>query len=126
MTSDSAIVERRPATLNGGSLADLLADAERRGGDRRPVLSSVIAEPLDENFQAAGAPFVALARNISPGGIALLYTQPIGAKYLALRQPGSETRVFRYLEVVRSTLIGYGYEIAGRFIEPAGRPNGRG
>lgn len=95
-----------------------MSEADRRGGDRHPVLSSVLAEPLDDNFQPAGTAFVALTRNVSRGGIALLYTQPIGAKYLALRQPGVEGGV-RYVEVVRSKLIGYGYEIAGRFIEPA-------
>lgn len=125
MTPDSAIAELTPAADAGGSLADLLADAERRGEDRRPVLSSVLAEPLDEDFQPAGPPLVALARNISRGGIALLYTHPIGAKYLAIRQPGVDTRVIQYVEVVRSTLIGYGYEIAGRFIEPESRPDGR-
>lgn len=125
MTPNSAIAELSPAVNAGGSLADLLTDAERRGGDRRPVLSSVLAEPLDENFQPTGTPFVALARNVSRGGMALLSTQPIGAKYLALRQPGVDRRVIRYMEVVRSTLIGYGYEIAGQFIEPDDRPNGR-
>lgn len=116
LTPDSAIAERQVADTNGDSLEELLADAERRGEQRRPVLSSVMAEPLDENFQPNGAAFIALARNISRGGISLLYTQPIGAKYLALSQPG-ESRVLRYVEVVRSTLIGYGYEIAGRFVE---------
>lgn len=119
MTPDSATAEMDLAAAPDGNVADLLSDADRRGGDRRPVLSSVLAEPLDENFQPAGPAFVALTRNISRGGIALLYTQPIGARYLAVRQPGVEGRVVRYVEVVRSKLIGYGYEIAGRFIEPA-------
>lgn len=118
MTPHSATAEVDFAAPPGGGLEDLLSDADRRGGDRRPVLSSVLAEPLDDNFKPAGAAIVALTRNVSRGGIALLYTQPIGAKYLAIRQPGIEGRV-RYVEVVRSKLIGYGYEIAGRFIEPA-------
>lgn len=122
MTPDCAIAELVAAENDGSSLPELLADANRRGEGRRAVLSSVLAEPLDEKLQPAGAPFVALTRNVSRGGIALLYTQPIGARYLALRQPGADGRDMRYIEVVRSTLIGYGYEIAGRFIEPnAGR-----
>jgi hypothetical protein len=93
-----------------------VSDDERRTDRRKPVVLDIIAVPLGENRQPCGEPFLALSRNISRGGIALLHTENVRAPYLLLRIETTRHQVIQtVVEVVRSRRFYQFTEISGRF-----------
>jgi hypothetical protein len=92
------------------------ATDERRTDKRKPVVLDVIAVPLDANRQPVGDPFLALTRNISHGGIAILHTEKVTAPYLLLRLETQKHQVIQaVIQVVRSRTFYQFTEISGRF-----------
>ena len=93
---------------------------ERRAANRKPLTLDVIAVPLDDKFVPIGEPFVALTRNISPGGISLVHTEQISTPYLLLRM---ETRRHQKLQVIVQVLKSRSFyqfsEISARFVSEA-------
>lgn len=92
-------------------------DVERRSAPRVPMIEALNIKPLDEQFQPAGAATMALMRNVSRSGIALLHVRPVKSRYLALcqvRPHAVETPL--YMEIVRCRQIGSGFELAGPFV----------
>jgi hypothetical protein len=91
-------------------------DDERRKEQRKPVCADVIAVPLDENRQPCGEAFLALTRNISRGGIAILHTERVTAPYLLLRiETGRHQSIQTVVRVVRARSFYQFTEISGRF-----------
>jgi hypothetical protein len=91
-------------------------DDERRTEKRKPVVVDVIAVPLDENRQPCGEPFLALTRNISRGGIAILHSERVTAPYLLLRiETGRHKAIQTVVQVVRTRSFYQFTEISGRF-----------
>jgi hypothetical protein len=92
-------------------------DVERRAAARVPMIEAINIKPLDELFQPAGPPTMALMRNVSRSGIALLHVRPVNSRYLALcqvRPQAAETPL--YMEIIRCRQIGSGFELAGPFV----------
>lgn len=106
--------------LAGGFGDWRLGDPDRRGTMRFGAIRPVLAHPLDERFAPKGSPFVALARNLSSEGLALLVPHICDASYLRLRMsnPTQEDIVDLLLEVGRWSRLGDVIEIAGRFVQP--------
>ena len=76
----------------------------------------MIAVPLDENRQPCGEPFLALTRNISRGGIAILHSEGVTAPYLLLRiETGRHKAIQTVVQVVRTRSFYQFTEISGRF-----------
>lgn len=109
--------------LAGGLGGWQLGDPDRRTAMRFGATRPVLVHPLDEQFEPKGSPFVALARNLSSEGLALLVPQVCDATYLRLRvsNPTEEDVIEVLLEVGRWSRVGDLVEIAGRFVRP---PNG--
>lgn len=57
---------------------------ERRSNRRYPLSVLAIATPLNENFEACAAPFNALTRDISAGGVGIVHSRPLTEKYITL------------------------------------------
>ena len=95
----------------------LPSQIERRGMVRFPIAVPVLVMPLDENYQPVGPAFEAVTRDLSAGGMALLHTRAVNAKFLALEieipQKGRRTMI---LEVLRCRPSRRFYEIAGKFV----------
>jgi hypothetical protein len=109
--------------LDGGRVAD----DERRREKRRPVVLDVIAVPLDEEHHPCGEPFLALSRNISRGGIALLHTEKVTAPFLLLRIETIRHQVIQtVVKVVRTRSFYQFTEISGRFeVKPEKKRSGK-
>jgi hypothetical protein len=58
---------------------------ERRLDDRETMSFTMCVLPLDSDFQPDGTPFVAVARDISTGGMSFSHTGPLSSPYLAVR-----------------------------------------
>jgi hypothetical protein len=99
-----------------------MSDDERRSEKRRPVVLNIIAVPLDEDRNPCGEPFLALSRNISRGGIALLHTETVKAPYLLLRIETLRHEVIQaVVQVIRARNFYQFTEISGRFIAKTGK-----
>jgi hypothetical protein len=97
-----------------------VSDDERRSEKRRPVVLNIIAVPLDEDRNPCGEPFLALSRNISRGGIALLHTEMVKSPYLLLRIETLRHEVIQaVVQVVRARNFYQFTEISGRFVANA-------
>jgi hypothetical protein len=57
---------------------------KRRRYTRYPLRVHATATPLDEQFRPSGSPFPVLARDVSAGGIGLVHSRPLDAKYIML------------------------------------------
>lgn len=97
-----------------------MGDPDRRAAMRFGATRPVLVHPLDERFEPKGSPFVALARNLSREGLALLVPQICDATYLRLKvsNPTEEDVIEVLLEVGRWSRVGDLVEIAGRFVSP--------
>jgi hypothetical protein len=94
-----------------------VSDDERRTEKRRPVVLDIIAVPLDEDRNPCGDPFLALSRNISRGGIALLHTERVKAPFLLLRIETLRHEVIQaVVQVIRARNFYQFTEISGRFV----------
>jgi hypothetical protein len=98
--------------------APAYAGAERRAEPRWTIVTPVPVQPLDERLRPHGEPFVAISRDVSPGGMALYHLQPVPVKSLLaveLRAPEGDT-LQAVLEVVRCRTDGLAFEIGGQFL----------
>ena len=94
-----------------------ISDDERRAEKRKPVVLNIIAVPLDEDRNPCGEPFLALSRNISRGGIALLHTEMVKAPYLLLRIETLKHEVIQaVVQVIRARNFYQFTEISARFV----------
>ena len=99
-----------------------VSNDERRTEKRRPVVLDIIAVPLDEDRNPCGEPFLALSRDISRGGIALLHTEPVRAPFLLLRIETLRHEVIQaVVQVIRARSFYQFTEISGRFVAKPGK-----
>jgi hypothetical protein len=99
-----------------------ISDDERRIEKRRPVVLDIIAVPLDEDRNPCGEPFLALSRNISRGGIALLHTEQVKAPFLLLRIETLKHQVIQAVaQVIRARNFYQFTEISARFVPKTGK-----
>ncbi|HXY34036.1 MAG TPA: hypothetical protein VEI07_07400 [Planctomycetaceae bacterium] len=99
ISSSREAVEQFVDAVDGGR--DLFED--RRSAKRKPVTIDVIAVPLDAQQKPCGDAFLALTRNISRGGIAILCTERVKSPYLLLRLEMARYRMLQaVVKVIRS------------------------
>ena len=90
---------------------------ERRAQPREPITIPVLVQPLDAQFQPAGDVFGAVTKDISTGGIGVLHSEPITARYLQITlaaQDGEEMSLLA--QVKHCTTVGQHYHIGARFV----------
>jgi hypothetical protein len=93
------------------------SDDERRTEKRKTVVLNIIAVPLDEDRNPCGEPFLALSRNISRGGIALLHTEMVKSPYLLLRiETLRHETIQAVVQVIRARNFYQFTEISARFV----------
>ena len=91
--------------------------ADRRSTKRKPVMIDVIAVPLDERRQPCGDAFLAITRDISHGGVAILCAEETKAPYLLLRLETARHRSLQsIIRVIRSRTFYQFREISGSFV----------
>lgn len=92
--------------------------AERRASPRIPLSVELPITPLNTNHEPIGPTFTAMTRNISAGGVALLYGMPIADKFLMLELVDRQGyRLQLVLEILRCRQIGpHLFEIGGKFV----------
>jgi hypothetical protein len=88
--------------------------SQKRQSPRLPLVTQVSAVPVDEDFQQTGAPFIALSRNISTGGICLVATEPIRAGWLRLKLKSHESVL--HAKVLRCRQLKKYFEIGCEFV----------
>ena len=97
---------------------DQLPGDDRREHPRyaRPIPVTVI--PADDGHQAVGPAMHTIARDISAGGVSLLFNEPVTSKKLILELDSDANFSIRLvLEVLRSRKVLEGWhEVAGRFV----------
>jgi hypothetical protein len=96
-------------------------DDERRASKRFNLSIEVPAVPLDKSLRVCGKPFLGISRNVSAGGMALVYTRPVPAAFLlvTLNSPEGE-EVQLLLHVMRCRRLKHFFEIGGRFVAREG------
>jgi hypothetical protein len=102
---------------------DLTADVRNAQGDeRRPelrgysILVPVFVTPFDAAGQRVGERFLAVTRDISAIGGAILHSSNVAGQYLLLEFHLPGDREFRLvLEILRVREVGPLWELAGRF-----------
>lgn len=90
---------------------------QRRAAKRHAGVMSVAVMPLDDQFQPAGAAFMAMTRDLSTSGLRLVTDRAVDDKYLAVDltlPPVPSIQVA--LEVIRCEPVGKYYEIAGPLV----------
>jgi len=90
---------------------------EKRTEARYAISIAVNAFPINHSYEQTGQEFVAVTRDISTRGLALLHTQAVTTKWLAIEaiSPQNE-RIRTVIEVLRCRAIGPLFEIAGKFV----------
>ena len=66
---------------------------ERRRNQRHPLSVTLAAQPLDADLKPQGNEFRVITRDVSPGGIGFVHSEPIEQEFLKLIMPdhdGSE------------------------------------
>ena len=66
-------------------LAQIKDAPNRRTEERRAMFTTVSLQPLDDDLVPIGEPFFAMIRNISVGGIGLMFAKETECKYLQLK-----------------------------------------
>jgi len=95
----------------------LAESSDRRIAERRALVKTVPVVPVDADFSPIGEPFMAVSRNVSVGGIAILHVVPIAQELLAVRLTKRENETMELVvKVTRTRTVGEFYEISGRFI----------
>jgi CheY-like chemotaxis protein len=95
------------------------AGGERRKSDRVSLLATVIAIPVNRQFEPAGEPFKGAARDVSQGGMSLLHTRAISSEYVALRWQSLASKnsfIKVVMKLTRCRPMGPFYEVAGQFV----------
>ena len=89
---------------------------ERRTTDRVSVAIEVPAVPLDMDLKACGRPFLAMARNISSGGMALVYIRSVRTPYLLITMDVQKEGAMKFLlRVRRWRRTEHFFEFSGNF-----------
>ncbi|MHC4402874.1 MAG: PilZ domain-containing protein [Planctomycetota bacterium] len=86
--------------------AQLYDGVERRSERRHLVAVPVLVQPVDAEFNATGAPFAAVTRDISLTGVGLVHGEPIDPQLLALRMCLAEEEVKLVVEVLSCRALG--------------------
>lgn len=93
------------------------AERENRSDRRWNLALPAVAVPLDDLHQPVGEPARMVTRDISTGGISLLHTQPVPARFLRVQL---DTPILQstdlIVHVLRTRTIGAYTEIAGEFV----------
>lgn len=90
---------------------------ERRAYARYVVALPTVVQPLDEQMQPFGKPFNGATRDISAGGIRLIFSQPVTNRFLGIRVMLPDGSDFELLvEVLRCVPLGSYYDVAGEFV----------
>lgn len=92
---------------------------EGRKAERVTCYTTVVAVPVDRDWQRVGEPSKLALRDLSEGGVRMLYTRATNAQYLALgwnatQLPGKQIRVV--CSVRRCQPCGPFYDIGGQFM----------
>lgn len=90
---------------------------ERRRASRYPTSFSVLATELNERLLPTDTVLEVLVTDVSTSGIALVYHEPITARYLAMNLPlcgGGRIRVA--IEIRRCVPEGGSFLVGGRFV----------
>jgi len=120
VSSSQATVEQFVDAVDSGK--DPFED--RRSTKRKPAMIDVIAVPLDAEHKPCGDAFLALTRDISRGGIAILCTEEIKAPYLLLRLEMARYRMMQAIvRVIRQRSFYQFTEVSAAFVmndEPKG------
>lgn len=93
---------------------------ERRSEKRCLMAIPVLVQPVDEQCNAVGSPFVAMTRDISSRGIGLVHTGPIEHEILALRMWLAGKEVDRVAAVVWCRALGPFYYAGANFVSKFG------
>ena len=111
---------RHPPKAIAGYIAKMLSGEylgpERRGAKRHHVVASVPVMPVAEDLSPAGEAFMAMTRDISTTGIALISARAVNSQLLVVELPpvlGKQMQVL--IRVSRCRAVGRFYEIAGTF-----------
>jgi hypothetical protein len=90
---------------------------ERRTHMRYVVALQSVVQPLDDEHRPLGNSFHGVTRDISVGGMALVHTQPVTAKFLNVTLSSPEgNHMQTILKVLRCSPLGTYYDIAGEFV----------
>lgn len=93
------------------------AGVELRRHRRRPITMHVPVAKLDDHHLPIGENFEVLSRDLSEGGIALLYTEPLEGKLAALVAMPDSGHVQLLMEVVRQRQAGPLYQMGCKFFD---------
>jgi hypothetical protein len=96
--------------------AHLQRDVDRRDAERRPMLVSVVAQPVDEQYRAIGKPFALVTRDISEKGIGLVHSEPIADDLLAIQMSLADEEVNVVVRLRWSKAMGPFYYLGGEFV----------
>ena len=100
---------------------------EKRAVVRRALGQPVAVMPLDEQFRPIGDCFLAVTRDVSQQGIAVVHTRPVEADYLAVELScarGNKLQVA--MQIVRRRELGDYHESAGPFLTKLGASEANG
>lgn len=90
---------------------------ERRKSQRIPISIPIPATPLDKQLVPTGQSFMAMSRNISAGGMSLIYTRPVPAEFLVVTidaEGQGEMRLLMHIQ--RCRRIERFFEFCGKFV----------
>jgi len=91
--------------------------AQKRALDRYPVVTPIAVMPLGDRLELVGETFMAVTKNISGSGLALVCTRAVRARYLAVEiLEYAREGIQVVVHVLRCRPVRCFYEIAGRFV----------
>jgi len=117
--------DRRSLILPPKAVADFLSrldegadfDAERRTSARKFATLEVAVIPVDRELKQCGESFLALSKDISATGMALLHTRTITESHVVVELANRDDRMLQLLAtVVRCHAVHRFYEIGLRFV----------
>jgi hypothetical protein len=93
---------------------------ECRAQTRYLMAVPTIAQPLNGDWQPEGPSFKLVVRDVSVGGVGLLHTRPLKAKFLAIELVDPNRTDLEpmcvVIEVLHCRAVGPMFEIGGRFV----------
>jgi hypothetical protein len=93
------------------------AGPEKRDCERFPIVAPVAVMPLGNGLEPAGAPFMALTRNISRSGIGLVSTRAACTEFIAVEWPCVSGQGMQLVvQVLRCRPLRSFYDIGGKFL----------